>query len=334
MRIHHDSRGVAEIEDHTSAAEEVLSLLDLKLSTHIQGIDLEALSRTPLKRFVEKSVPHIGVIELVSADVFSNVYNDLYISMFPHQAQREASRLIIDRLHNQFANQRKGLAPYRVLGIRDHQGKAICAAQFSVLLLPDTKYAVPYLQYIYTREQNRRQNMADLLHTLILAVSTADSKTHGNRSVPFTLFETEPAGYGKTEKDRANATQRAMIYTKAGAVAIMLRRSSDGSLLSPHIQPGLEVGDPPLSLVWAIRKTPGIKLASDSPEIRDVGLSLIAACYQSLRDEGFPEANIALAEEIVARRCEGRDFVLMPLGDVVVPHNIDIETRLTQSRHA
>lgn len=309
-----------------AVVDQIRSLLDARLMAHIKGIDLGALSRIPVTRFAEKSLPNIGLIELVSGDAFSTIYNDLYVSMFPHQPERERSDLIIERLYKEFSDQREGLAPYRVLGIRDHEGKGICAAQFSVLLLSDTKYAVPYLQYIYVRERNRRQDMADLLHTLILAVSTADATVHNNRMVPFTLFETEPAGHGKTEKDRANATQRAMIHTKAGAVALMLR-SKDGSLLSPHVQPGLEVNDPPLSLVWAIRKSPGTTLAEESPETKDIGLSLIAAYYQSIRDEGFPKANIALAESIVAKRCEGCDFILTPLSDVVLSRSIDIEQR-------
>lgn len=308
-----------------SANDEIFALLDPKLFVHIQGISLEALSRIPTSRFAKRSLPNVGLIELVSAENFSAVYDDLYVSMFPHQPEREASNLIVDRLREEFMNQRERLAPYRVIGIRDHEGKGICAAQFSVLLLADGKYAVPYLQYIYVRQQNRRQDMADLLHTLILAVSTADAIRHGNRAVPFTLFETEPAGHGNSDKDRANATQRAMIHTKAGAVAIMLRRNDDGTLFSPHVQPGLEIEDPPLSLVWAIRKSPGMTLADASPEMNDIGLSLIAAYYQSLRDEGFPEANIALAEKIVARRCESCDFISMPLGDVILPPSVDIE---------
>lgn len=313
-----------------SAVGQISSLLDPRLSVHIQGIDLDTLSRIPTTRFAEKALPNIGLVELVSGDVFSTLYNDLYVSMFPHQPERESSDLIVDRLHKEFANQRDELAPYRVLGIRDHEGKGIGAAQFSVLLLSDARHAVPYLQYIYVRQQNRRQDMADLLHTLILAVATADGLKHGNRTVPFTLFETEPAGHGRNDKDRANATQRAMIHTKAGAVALMLRRSSDGALLSPHVQPGLEIEDPPLSLVWAIRQSPATKLADESSDMSELGLSLVAAYYQSLRDEGFPEANIALAQDIVAKRCQGCEFVLMPLEDVVLPPSTDIEERYTK----
>lgn len=308
-----------------ASVSEISSRLSERLFNHVQDIDLERVSRIPIARFVEKSIPNIGLIELVSAEAFDAIYNDLYISMFPHQLERERSDLITDRLRKEFANQRPGLAPYRIIGFRDHDGKGICAAQFSVLLLPGGKYAIPYLQYIYVRIQNRRQDMADLLHTLILAVSEADAAKHGARTVPFTLFETEPAGHGKDDDSRAVATQRAMIHTRAGAVALMLRRKNDGSLLSPHVQPGLEVGDPPLSLIWAIRRSPGIFLGEESPEIKHIGLSLVAAYYQSIRDEGFPEANISLAESIVKKRCEGCDFILMPLQDVVLPRSIDIE---------
>jgi len=47
-----------------------------------------------------------------------------------------------------------------------------------------------------------------------------------------------------------------------------------------------------------------------------LGKSLIAAYYQSLRDEGFPEKNIQLAERIVAGRVDGSVFEVMPLADV------------------
>lgn len=311
-----------------SIASEIISKLSGRLKDHIQGIDLESLSRIPLVRIAEKALPNIGQIELVSAEGFATAYDELYISMFPHQAERERSDLITDRLTKEFSNQRGGLAPYRVIGVRDHNEQAICGAQFSVLLLAGGKYAVPYLQYIYVRQQNRRQDMADLLHTLVLAVSTADATIHGGRTVPFTLFETEPVGHGNDEHSRATATQRAMIHTKAGAVALMLRRQDDGAVLSPHVQPGLEREDPPLSLVWAIRRSPALALADRTIDMEDIGLSLVAAYYQSLRDEGFPEANIRLAEEIVARRHRGCKFILMPLEDVILPHSTDVEEQV------
>lgn len=308
-----------------ATASEVTPKLSPKLSNHVQGIDLDVLSRIPTTRFVEKSIPNIGLIELVSGEDFSTVYDGLYVSMFPNRFERERSDLINDRLRKEFANQREGLAPYRVIGIRDHDGKGICAAHFSVLLLPDGKFVVPYLQYIYVRPQNRRQDMADLLHTLILAVSTADAANHGRKTVPFTLFETEPAGHGDDDASRAVATQRVMIHAKAGAVALMLRKDIDRSLLSPHVQPGLKVGEPPLSLIWAVRRSPAMILTEQSSEIQDIGLSLIAAYYKSMRDEGFPEANICLAESVFEKRHQGCEFVLVPLQKVVLPRNVDIE---------
>ncbi|KAK5087735.1 hypothetical protein LTR70_006836 [Exophiala xenobiotica] len=271
--------------------------LSQRLADHVNDIDLVSLSRISEARLTERALPNIGLVELVSAKDFAKLYDALYISMFPHQPERERSDLITDRLQEEFAGQRRDLAPYRVVGIRDHDGKAIGAAQFSVLLLPG--YAVPYLQYLYVRIENRRQDMAEVLHTMILAVATADAKAHDNRSVPFTLLETKPAGYGKDDASQAVATQRAIIHTKAGAVAIMLRRESDGTTSSPHVQPGLEMGDPPLSLVWAIRRSPAmVAQAIDVVDVKHIGQDLIAAYYQSLRDEGFPEPNIRLAESI------------------------------------
>lgn len=295
------------------------SKLSGKLANHVSGIDLQDFSRISASRLDQKSLPNIGSIELVSAEAFATLYNDLYVSMFPHQLERERSDLITDRLQKDFSGQRKCLAPYRIVGIRDHCGKAIGAAHFSVLLLPGGKYAVPYLQYIYVRKENRRQDMAEVLHTIILAVANADAILHDDRTVPFTLFETEPAGHGEDEASRSIATQRTMIHTKGGAVAIMLRRDNDGNLISPHVQPGLEVGDPPLSLVWAIRPSPARIVIQDSNvDIAEIGSDLAAAYYQSLRDEGFPEDNIRLAETIVMQRCKGCRFITMPLCDVVL----------------
>ncbi|KAK5947093.1 hypothetical protein PMZ80_001239 [Knufia obscura] len=301
----------------------LISRLSQRLVHHVKGIDLISLSRISEARLAERALPNVGLVELVSANDFANLYDALYISMFPHQPERERSDLIIDRLQKEVAGEREELAPYRIVGIRDHDGKAVGAAQFSVLLLPGGDYAVPYLQYLYVRAENRRQDMAEVLHTMILAVATADAETHGNRSVPFTLFETEPTGHGEDDASRAIATQRAMIHTKAGAVAIMLRRQSDGALSSPHVQPGLEAADPPLSLVWAIRRSPALKhWGNGVVNIQDVGPGLIAAYYQSLRDEGFPENNIRLAESIVADRCTRCDFILMALSEVVLPKGI------------
>lgn len=295
---------------------DLASKLTERLANHISDVDVQALSRISADRLREKALPNIGTIELVSAEDFANLYDDLYVSMFPRQPERERSDLIVDRLRKEFNGQRKGLAPYRIVGIRDHDGAAVGAAQFSVLLLPGGKHAVPYLQYVYVRQQNRRQDMAEVLHTMILAVATADAATHGDRDVPLTLFETEPAGHGEDETSRSVATQRTKIHMKGGAEAMMLRRRSDHKLISPHVQPGLEKDDPPLSLVWAIRPSP--KRTEGGIDIAEIGPSLTAAYYQSIRDEGFPENNIQLAESIVAERCIDCDFITMPLCDVVL----------------
>lgn len=293
-----------------------------RLQKHITDVDLDVLSRVPATRLAEKALPHIGLIELVSAEDFSSLYDALYVSMFPHEPERERSDLIVRRLHDEFANARNGLAPYRIVGIRDKKGSAIGAAQFSVLMLKgaeDEELAVPYLQYIYVRQENRRQDMAEILHTLVLAVTTEDGRRRGIGRVPFTLFETEPSSHGLTEAARLNATKRAIIHTKAGAIAIMLRRKSDTTLVTPHVQPGLEVSDPPISLVWAIRPSPAQHLQSaDTIDINRIGRTLIDAYYQSLKDEGFPERNIYLAKGIVVERCVDSEFLTMPLCDVVV----------------
>ena len=287
------------------------------LAEHLTGINVYEFCRISASRVAQTALPHIGKIELVSAESFAKLYNELYISSFPLRPERERSDLIIDRLKKELAGEREQLAPYRIIGILDHDGKAIGAAQFSVLLLLGQRYAVPYLQYLYVRRENRRQDMAEVLHTMTLAVSTADAKKNGDREVPFKLFETEPPGHGENEAHRAVATQRAIIHTKAGGVAIMLCRENDSALISPHVQPGLEDHDPPLSLVWVIRPSPA--MPEHSVDIDEIGPSLIAAYYQSLRDEGFPEANIQLAEQMVAQRSTGCKFVSMSLMDVVLP---------------
>jgi len=157
--------------------------------------------------------------------------------------------------------------------------------------------------------------MSEVLHTMVLAVATADAlgMSAQPRTVPFTLFETEPPDHGDDATSRAYAKERSKIHTSTGGVAVVLRRESDGKILSAHVQPGLEIGDPPLTLVWVIRQSPDPGRPWD---IRAIGEDLVAAYYQSLRDEGFPEDNIRLAERIVKERCKGAEFHLMPLGDV------------------
>jgi hypothetical protein len=281
------------------------------LHTYLKGIDLQALSRIDASRLATRAIPNIGSIELVNSKDFDQKYDSLYIKEFPKQAERERSDLIVTRLAAQFAGERNGLAPYRIIGIRDARDEAIGAAQFSVLPIEGGKFAVPYLQYIYVRGENRRQDMSEVLHTITLAVALADARQMGNRSVPFTLFETEPPGYGDDEESRAFSVTRAQVHTKGGAVAVVLKR--DGQEISPHVQPGLEVEDQPLSLVWAVRKSP---VPQEEWSIEDLGRNLVGAYYQSLRDEGFPENNIRLAESIVGERCRGSNWSLMPLDQV------------------
>jgi len=87
--------------------------------------------------------------------------------------------------------------------------------------------------------------------------------------------------------------------------------------ISPHVQPGLEVGEPPLSLVWAIRRSPRL---GREWRIEEVGRDLMKAYYQSLRDEGFPEKNIRLAESMVEERCKGSEWRLLPLDQATFHH--------------
>jgi hypothetical protein len=285
------------------------------MRTHLEGIDLQALSRIDASRLASRAIPNIGSIELVDSNDFDTKYDALYIKEFPKRAERERSDLIVERLAAQFAGERNGLAPYRIIGIRDARDEAIGAAQFSVLPLKGGEFAVPYLQYLYVRSESRRQDMSEVLHTMTLAVAVADAMQMGNRSVPFTMFETEPPQYGDDEESRAFSVTRAQVHTKGGAVAVVLKR--DGEEISPHVQPGLEFGDLPLSLVWAVRQSPvpGVKWS-----IEDLGKDLMAAYYQSLRDEGFPEKNIRLAESMVEERCRGSEWGLMPLDQVRLHH--------------
>jgi hypothetical protein len=291
------------------------SKITSQLEQHLEGIDLQALSRVNASRLSSRAIPNIGSIELVSSADFDNVYNALYIKEFSNRAERERSDLIVTRLAAQYAGERQGLAPYRIIGIRDENGEAIGAAQFSVLPLCGDEFAVPYLQYIYVRAENRRQDMSEVLHTMTLAVAIADARTMGNRTVPLTLFETEPPGHGDDDESRAFSVTRAQVHAKGGAVAVVLLK--DGVEISPHVQPGLEERDPPLSLVWAVRQSPN---PGKEWKIEDIGRDLVAAYYQSLRDEGFPEENIKLAESIVEERCDGSEWRLMPLDKVTFHH--------------
>lgn len=294
------------------------SKITSRLRQHLEGIDLERLSRVSASRLSSRAIPHIGSIELVGSADFDHVYKALYVQEFPARAERERTDLIVARLAAQDAGERPGRAPYRVVGIRDEAGEAIGAAQFSVLPLRrgGGEFVVPYLQYIYVRPENRRQDMSEVLHTMTLAVAVADARTMGgNRSVPLTLFETEPPGHGDDDESRAFSAIRAQVHTKGGAVAVVLLK--DGLQISPHVQPGLEKGDPPLSLVWAVRQSPR---PGKAWQIEDLGRYLLASYYQSLRDEGFPEENIKLAESIVEERCNGSEWRLIPLDKVTFHH--------------
>lgn len=342
----------------TSATPSIFaSKLSPTLVAHLSSIPIDTLSRTAPARLKETALPNIGLIELVESTDFASLYDALYVSMFPRRTERERSDLIVERLAAQARGERRGLAPYRVVGIRDPNGEVVGAAQFSVLPLPvgsaaedhgeghskgngddqdqglesrsnsdpasggsasasASRFAVPYLQYIYVRPQNRRQDMSEVLHTMVLAVAAADAAGMDDgvgRTVPFTLFETEPPDHGDDVASRAYAHERSKIHTSTGGVALVLRRLRDGKILSAHVQPGLEEGDPPLTLVWVIRQSPN---PGQPYEIKTVGRLLLAAYYQSLRDEGFPDQNIRRAEMMVAERCRGSVFYSMPLSDV------------------
>jgi hypothetical protein len=300
---------------NTANMADVLGLkCTTRLSQHLSDVNPEPLSRVSYKLLRTTALPSIGSIELVSGENFSKSYDALYQSMFK-PAERERSDLIVERLEREFANQRAGLAPYRVVGIKDHDGFAIGAAQFSVLYLQGENLAVPYLQYIYVRSENRRQYMADILHTLVLAVSTADAVKVG-RTVPFTLFETHPPSIIVRKPGTIQSAQTAEIHAKAGAVALMLRENETGRQVTPHVQPGLEKGEPPISLIWAIRDSPANH--EFDHDLQSIGKGLIAAYYQSLHDEGFPEDNIRLAEELFAKQCENSKFELIPICELDV----------------
>ncbi|KAK4507740.1 hypothetical protein PRZ48_001475 [Zasmidium cellare] len=298
---------------------------DNRLRSHIKNIDLSSISRIPASRIQETALPNIGSIELVSSDAFATSYDELYKSNF-HGGERERSDLIVTRLQDDANGLREHLAPYRIIGIRDPAGHVAGGAQFSVLFLEDGRHAVPYLQYIYVRPENRRQDLSELMHTLTLAVAMADAAKRGGGSeniiVPFTLFETEPPVHGANDDKRATAAERTKIHSKSGSVALMLRRPVDNRILSTHVQPGLETGEPPLTYVWALRANPAVAL-----ELHDdqMGKAVVAAYYQSLRDEGFPEENIALAERMVEARYRGSEFCLMPLGYVTKEMYVNID---------
>jgi GNAT superfamily N-acetyltransferase len=293
------------------------SKFDDELRLHLNDIDLDSVTRIPNERLSRTALPNIGLIELVSADDFRDNYESLYNAMF-HAGERERSDLIYTRLDEDSRGLRKGLFPFHIVGIKDHNGQAAGAAHFCVLFLPGGEYAVPYLNYIYVRPESRRQDLSELLHTLVLGIAMADARAYARggqvAEVPYTLFETEPVVHGEDDVKRAKAAERTKVHTKSGGVALMLKMKEDGRLISSHVQPGLDAGEPPLTLIWVLRANPGQKLSLDGNEM---GGALIKAYYKSLREEGFLEENIALAEGMVNERFrEAREFCLLPLSAV------------------
>lgn len=296
-------------------------LLTPALAHLLAPIPLSPLSRLPASRLHTTALPHIHTIELVSSSAFATAYAPLYTSLF-HGGERERPDLIVARLQDDAEGKRKGLAPYRVIGLRGTSGDPLGAAQFSVLHLSDQGEVVPYLQYIYIDPAHRRQDLSELLHTLVLAVARAEGPGRAESKVPFTLFETEPPAHGDDVGARNTASERITIHARTGCLALMLRRnisttSSDSSAsgyLSAHVQPGLEPDDPPLTLIWVIRPNPAHR--DEVLHVNKLGPVVLAAVYSSFRDEEFPEANIALAERMAAARRTGAEFCLLELGEV------------------
>ncbi|OAG06586.1 uncharacterized protein CC84DRAFT_1257895 [Paraphaeosphaeria sporulosa] len=287
-------------------------LLAPTLQRLLAPIKLSPLSRLPTSRLLTTALPNISSIELVSSSAFETDYAPLYTSLF-HGGERERPNLIVERLRQDAQGKRAG-SHRKVLG----------AAQFSVLLLDATEdaedvVAVPYLQYIYVRSENRRQDLSELLHTLVLAVSLASSPNPTKAKVPFTLFETEPPTHGDDTAARKTALERTSIHARSGSKALMLRKppvSSDGLpvYVSAHVQPGLEPDDPPLTLIWVIRPNPVHQ--GEALDVNKLGPVVLAAVYRSFRDEAFPEANIALAEEIAEKRRVMSEYCVMGLAEV------------------
>ncbi|KAI5371064.1 hypothetical protein Slin15195_G019370 [Septoria linicola] len=281
-------------------------LLDASLASIIEEVCFSTLSRVSASRLRASAIPHIGQIELVDSTAFQHEYSRLYTANFSGH-EREHPSHICERLEDQFAGRREGFAPYYIIGIRDADGTAIAAAQFSVLLPDSTRDVIPYLQYIYVRPQNRAQLLSEVLHTLVLAVAVAVTFARRDDSqlphVPFTICETQP-----------EALERSKIHSKSGSQALMLKRRADGRILSAHIQPGLEPEDPPTTLVWLLRRCPGSESSSCSDEL---GRALVAAYFDSLREEGIPGKNVDEAESILEARYE-QDcmFCQIPLSDV------------------
>lgn len=295
-----------------------------QLTDRLKDVDVSKFSRLSTERLAKTALLNISRIELVSGHDFQHVYTSLYEAMF-HDGERERAALIVSRLQDELDGKRHGLSPFRVVGLRDSHDQAIGAAQFSILKLRGaSRIMVPYLQYIYVRSENRRQDMSELLHALVLALTQAEAQSAegDDHEIPFTFFETDPPCHGATEAARANAEQRTRIHARSGSQALMFRNPTTDRVVSAHVQPGLEWDDPPLTVIWVLRPSPAMATAQD---VNALGDGLIAAYYQSLRDEGFYEKNIALAEGMVQARRPGNEFFLMPLADVTreMYHDID-----------
>jgi hypothetical protein len=147
-----------------------------------------------------------------------------------------------------------------------------------------------------------------------------DSNTNTNTTNNTTNAATNAATNANTDdtntsntNTNTNTTTNTATTTDTNNTNITTNTNTSNNILSAHVQPGLEEGDPPLTLVWVIRPSPNPGKPYD---VNDVGKKVVAAYYQSLRDEGFPEENISLAERIVEGRCRGRVFHLMPLAEV------------------
>lgn len=256
----------------------LLSLvLDDRLRSQIQGIDLTSLSRIPSERLAKTALPNVQCVELVPGPVYAKHYDELYRTNF-HGGERERSDLIVSRHIDGSLKQRAGLALFRIIGIRNPAGRAIGAAHFFVLFLENCGPAVLYLQYIYIRPENPRQDLGELLHTLVLVVAIALASVRTVRDaieISFTLCETELAFQADGGSMQGHAVDRSKIHSRSGSKALMLRRKSDGRVLSAHVRPGLEINEPPLTYKWALRAKPPSKLAFEKSMWR----SLISAYY-------------------------------------------------------
>ncbi|KXT08304.1 hypothetical protein AC579_2472 [Pseudocercospora musae] len=313
--------------ESTNDLENLTQLLtpkfDENLHHHLRGIDLARISRLSIERLKENALPVIGLIESVNGPIFDSHYKPLYLANF-HGAEREHPDLIVNRLNEEQSQRRPHNFPYWVIGVRDKSGQAAAAAQFSIFLRG--WHAIPYLQYIYVRPQSRRKDLSEVLHTMVLAIAQADAAKRSIDTapqIPFTLCETTPAIRGSNAETKAAAAERVQVHAKSGSQALMVRRKEHCRILTAHCQPGLETGEPPLTLIWVLRANPASPLTIAN---ENLGKNIIASYYQSLRDEGFPEENIALAESLVEHRLSlDHEFCLIPLHEVTEDMYMDID---------